>query len=169
MRFDGRVFYDFSPPVWRFYRFLAAAADEGADLRLDWQPFLEEDDPQSAVGLALVEGVRTKTPERHAAFLQALLAIRHLDGADLTDPETITLAAASAGITEPIASDASAVARSTAEAADLGVTAAPTVYRHGPVLHIGVNPAAYGSGALERLRAIDAVLTDDGIWTLTKP
>jgi hypothetical protein len=51
----------------------------------------------------------------------------------------------------------------------LGVTAAPTVYRHGPVLHIGVNPASYGRGALERLRLIDAVLADDGIWALTKP
>ncbi len=169
MRFEGRVFYDFSSPVWRFYRFLAAAAAEGAELRLDWQPFVTEGDQQSATGLALAEGARAQGPERHAAFLQALLAIRHLEDADLTDPEVVARAADSAGISERIVPDAAAVARSTDEAMSLGVTAAPTVFRHGPVLHVGVNPASYGSGALDRLRVIDAVLVDDGIWTLTKP
>lgn len=169
MRFEGRVFYDFSPAVWRFHRFLAAAAAEGAELRLDWQPFLTEGDSQSSAGLALVEGARALGPERHAAFLQALLAIRHLEGADLTEPRVSAAAAGAAGISERIVPNAAAVARSTDEAMSLGVTAAPTVYRHGPVLHVGVNPASYGSGALERLRLIDAVLTDDGIWALTKP
>lgn len=169
MRFDGRLYYDFSPPVWRFYRFLTAAAGEGAELQLDWQPFLKGGDPAGAAGLALAEGVRSRAPGRYAAFVQALLAIRHLDGADLADPRTAILAAESAGLRDPIVPDESAVARSTETAAELGVTAAPTVFRHGPVLHIGVNPASYGGGALERLRVIDAVLSDDGIWTLAKP
>lgn len=169
MRFDGRLYYDLSPPVWRFYRLLMAAAGEGAELQLDWQPFLKDSDPESAVGLALAEGVRSRAPERYAAFVQALLAIRHLDGADLADPRTAARAAESAGLRGPIVPDESAVARSTEMAAELGVTAAPTVFRHGPVLHIGVNPASYEGGALERLRVIDAVLSDDGIWTLAKP
>ncbi len=169
MTFDGRIYYDFSPATWRFYRFLAAASAEGAELRLDWQPFLTDGDDQSMVGHALAEGARTQAPERYSAFLQALLALRHLDGADLADPRTIALAAESAEVDEPILPDAAAVARSTAAAAELGVIAAPTIFRHGPVLHVGVNPASYASGALERLRLIDGVLSDDGIWTLTKP
>lgn len=169
MIFHGRIYYDFSPAVWRFYRFLTAASNEGADVRLEWRPFLTEGDPQSASGLALVEAVRHQFPERHGAYLQALLALRHLEGADLTDPNVTAVAGASAGIEETPAPDDDAVARSTEEGADLGVSGAPTVFRHGPVLRVDVNPAAYSGDTLDRLRLIDAVLEDDGIWSLRKP
>ena len=59
--------------------------------------------------------------------------------------------------------------RSTEEAFRLGVAGTPTVFRHGPVLQVGVNPAAYKGKVIERLRLIDAVLEDDGIWSLVKP
>lgn len=169
MIFHGRVYYDFSPPVWRFYRFLTAASNDGADLRLDWCPFLSEADAQSAAGLALVEAVRRRSPDRYGAYLQALLALRHLEGADLTDPSVAAVAAASAGIEEMPAPESDAVARSTEEGAALGVSGTPTVYRHGPVLRVDVNPAAFSGDTVGRLALIDAVLQDDGIWSLRKP
>jgi predicted DsbA family dithiol-disulfide isomerase len=169
MLFQGRVYYDFSLPVWRFYRFLTAAANEGADLRLEWCPYLAGADPQSAEGCALVEAVRERFPDRHGAYLQALLALRHLEGADVTDPTVSSVAAASAGIDGPVVPDHGAVERSTAEGVRLGVAGTPTIFRHGPVLQVGVNPAAYTGDLLERLRLIDAVLDDDGIWLLAKP
>lgn len=169
MLFQGRVYYDFSVAVWRFYRFLTAAANEGAELRLEWCPYLAGPDPQSAEGCALVEAVREGLPDRHGAYFQALLALRHLEGADMTDPSASAIAAASAGIDGPIIPDHVAVERSTEEGARLGVAGTPTVFRHGPVLQVGVNPAACRGDVLKRLRLIDAVLDDDGIWSLAKP
>lgn len=169
MIFHGRIYYDFSPAVWRFYRFLTAASNEGADVRLEWHPFLTAADPQSASGLALVEAVRRQFPDRHGAYLQALLALRHLEGADLMDPDVTAMAAASSGIQETPTPDYDSVARSTEEGSGLGVSGAPTIFRHGPVLRVDVNPAAYSGDTLERLRLIDAVLEDDGIWSLRKP
>jgi hypothetical protein len=169
MLFQGRIYYDFSPAVWRFYRFLTAAAGAGAELRLEWRPYLSGTDPQSAEGLALVEAVRQRFPDRYGGYLQALLALRHLEGADLTDPSVAAAAAAAATIESPIAPDHAAALRSTEEGASLGVTGTPTIFRHGPVLHVGVTPASYEGDVLERLRLIDAVLADDGIWGLNKP
>ncbi len=169
MRFEGRVYYDFSPPVWRFYQFLAAAGKKGADLRLDWRSFLADDDPQSAAGLALVETVRRVAPERHGVFLQALLALRHIDGADLTDPATAAAAAEAAGLTGAVEPSPDAVMVSTDEGRTLGVASTPTIHRHGPVLRVDVNAAAYEGDVLERLARIDAVMNDDGIWVLEKP
>jgi hypothetical protein len=169
MLFQGRIYYDFSPPVWRFYRFLTAASNDGAELRLEWRPFLSEVDAQSAAGLALVEAVRGQSPDRHGAYLQALLALRHLEGADLTDPSVTSVAASSAGIAEVPAPDEDAVTRSTEEGIALGVSGAPTIFRHGPVLRVDVNPAAFAGDTVGRLALIDAVLQDDGIWSLRKP
>jgi hypothetical protein len=61
------------------------------------------------------------------------------------------------------------VAESTLEGRKLGVTDTPTLYRHGPVLHVETNMAALSGDVLERLSLIDGVLGDDGIWRLTKP
>jgi len=169
MRFEGRIYYDFSPQVWRFYRFLAAAGKKGADLRLDWRSFLVDDDPQSAAGLALVESVRRDDPERHGVFLQALLALRHIEGADLADPRTAAAAAEAAGVTGVIEPSPEAVVASTEAGMALGVVGTPTIYRHGPVLRVEVNPAAYEGDVLERLGRINAVMEDDGIWALEKP
>jgi len=169
MRFDGRVFYDFSPPTWMFYRFLAAAGKAGAGFRLDWRPFLQEGDPQSAAGMALAEAVRRDAPDQHGEFLQALLALRHLEGADLTEPRIAAIAAETVGFLGPLGSAPEAVAASTEEGRALGGVGAPTIHRHGPVLKIEVNPAALRGDVLERLRLIDGVLEDDGIWTLEKP
>ena len=169
MRFEGHIYYDFSSRVWRLYRFLAEAGKKGADLRLDWRSFLGDDDPQSAAGLALVETVRRVAPERHGVFIQALLALRHVEGADLTDPRTAVAAAEAAGLSGVIEPSPDAVAASTEAGRALGVSGTPTIHRHGPVLRVDVTPAAYEGDVLERLSRINAVLEDDGIWVLEKP
>ncbi|MCL1597679.1 MAG: hypothetical protein M3094_00735 [Actinomycetia bacterium] len=169
MRFEGNVYYDFSPEVWRLYRFLAEAGKKGADLRLDWRSFLADDDPQNAIGLALVETVRRVAPERHGVFLQALLALRHIDNADLTDPNTAVAAAEAAGLSGVVEPSPDAVVASTEEGRALGVAGTPTIHRQGPVLRVEVNPAAYDGDVLERLSRINAVMDDDGIWVLQKP
>ena len=169
MLFQGRIYYDFSPAVWRFYRFLTAAANEGAELRLDWRPYLSDADPQSSEGVALVESVRQRLPDRYGAYLQALLALRHLEGADITDPSVAAVAASSAAIEGTVVPDYEAAIRSTEMGASLGVTGTPTVFRSGPVLQVKLTPAAYEGNVLERLRLIDTVLGDVGIWSLAKP
>jgi hypothetical protein len=79
------------------------------------------------------------------------------------------VAAKSASIVGTVEPDFDAVARSTEEGSSIGVFAAPTIFRHGPVLHVEVNPAAYSGNILDRLKLIDGVLEDDGIWSLEKP
>ncbi len=173
MRFEGRVYFDFvNPAVWWLYRFFGVAAKDGADLRLQWRPFDVDGDVASRRALASFVAVQDEFPERHGAYLQALLALRHHRGEDLADPETLAAAADAARVPAPSTSDVEyfdKVAESTLEGRKLGVTETPTLYRHGPVLHVEMNMAALDGDVLERLRLIDGVLGDDGIWRLTKP
>jgi hypothetical protein len=173
MRFEGRVYFDFiNPAVWWFYRFLGVAAKAGADLRMDWRPFDSEHDIANRRALASYVAIREEYPERHGAYLQALLALRHHQGEDLRSAETFAAAADAARVPAPSVSSVEwldLVAESTLEGRKLGVTATPTLYRHGPVLHVETNMAALSGDVLERLRLIDGVLGDDGIWGMTKP
>lgn len=173
--FNGRIYFDFvEPAVWRFYRFLTAAARSGAELQLEWRPFLS--DPGNETGLAALasyEAVRERHVDRHGAYLQALLSLHHLDAADLRSEQTLRAAAESAAVPAeaPLAWDLyrEQVLASTREGRALGVTATPSIYRHGPVMQVDVNPAAYEGDVAGRLRVIELVLEDDGIWGLVKP
>jgi hypothetical protein len=173
--FEGRVYFDFTEPaVWRFYRFLTAAARGGAELRLDWRPFMA--DPGNETGLAALasyEAVRDQHVDRHGAYLQALLSLHHLDAAHLAADQTLRTAAESAGVPESVplgwGEYRESVLTSTGEGHALGVTATPSLYRHGPVMRVDVNPAAYEGDVTGRLRVIELVLEDDGIWGLVKP
>jgi Tfp pilus assembly protein FimV len=173
VRFEGRVYFDFvNPAVWWLYRFLGIAAKEGADLRLDWRPFDAEGDVASKGALASFAAVQAEHPERQGTYLQALLALRHHQGADLGSSETLAAAADAARVAAPSVSSVEwhdLVAASTLEARELGVVATPTMYRHGPVLHVEVNQAALSGDVQRRLKLIDGVLGDDGIWRLSKP
>ena len=55
------------------------------------------------------------------------------------------------------------------EAVRLGVVAAPSIYRHGPVVRVRSTPAVTTGAAIPRLGMIDAMLEDDGLWELSKP
>ena len=172
MRFEGRVYFDFdSPAVWWFYRFLSVASKAGAELRMDWRPFDPDGDVASRRALAGFAAVADEYPERQGAYLQALLALRHHQGEDLGDADTLEKAADAARVSAPSASTEwfDRVAESTLEGRKLGVSQTPTLYRHGPVLHVEMNMAALSGDVLERLNLIDGVLSDDGIWGLTKP
>ena len=179
MRFSGRVYFDFvAPAVWRFYRFLTVAAAEGATLQLDWRPFQQ----QGAAGrdgeeaLFAYAWIREHDQAASATYLQALLTAYHRNGAEADIIATAESAARVAGIDaagwrEAVsgAHGANAVARATEEGRGLGVSRVPSLYRHGPVLHVDLTPAALDPGALRRLELIDGVLEDDAIWTLSKP
>lgn len=173
MRFEGRVYFDFvNPAVWFLYRFLAVAAKAGADLRMDWRPFDVDGDVASRRALASFAAVRDEFPERQGAYLQALLALRHHQGEDLGSSDILASAADAARVAAPSVAETEwfdAVAESTLEGRKLGVSETPTLYRHGPVLHVETNMAALSGDVLERLKLIDGVLGDDGIWRLTKP
>ena len=97
MRFEGRVYFDFdNPAVWWLYRVFGVAAKDGADLRLDWCPCDVDGDVASRRALASYVAIHEEFPERHGAYLQALLALRHHKGEDLGDPDTLAAAADSA-------------------------------------------------------------------------
>ncbi len=175
MVFSGRVYFDFlSPNVWRFYRLLTAAAREGVELRLAWRSFAPDDDEAGRLALASFEAVLDLAPERHGRYLQAILAMHHLDGFAVDDAATWHEAAKAAdvpaGVVDRAEAYLQAVDVSTAEARELGVCRTPALYRHGPVLEIALTPAAYhDASVVRRLETIDRVIADDGLWVLRKP
>ena len=56
-----------------------------------------------------------------------------------------------------------------AEAQERGVSDVPTIERQGPPVLIKTNAAASHGNAATRLRLIDHMIRDDGIWGMTKP
>ena len=175
MRFDGRLYFDFScPDVWRFYRFLAAAVANGAELGLDWEPFIRRADNRASL-LAHV-AIRRTHPEKSGAFVQAMLTRVHVEDEPHDSLATIKGAAVAAGVDENWLAEAMGATETAdtlsavhSEAGELGVTGTPTLYRNGPVLYVEVSGAAHTGDVLERLRLLDQVLGDDGLWVLRKP
>lgn len=173
MLFAARIYFDFTDPaVWRLYRFLVAAEKAGAELRTDWRSF-GAGPSSSARALGSYEAVRASDPDRHGAYLQAMLVARHMSGEEPGHPSVQAGAAAAAGVDPGVVADPDrfegAVAESTAEGRRLGVTAVPSLYRHGPVAHVSLTAASETGDVLRRLATIDAFLEDDGIWEVSKP
>lgn len=54
-------------------------------------------------------------------------------------------------------------------AEELGITAVPTLYRHGPALSIQLNPAVLSGDVAQTAVTINDVMESDGIWELKKP
>jgi predicted DsbA family dithiol-disulfide isomerase len=196
VEFTGRVYFDVTcADVWRFYRFLAAAAAAGARLGIEWAPFSLEQRDRDRAGtgdppvwetrdtagplhaLAAYAWVRERHPAAHGAFLQTVLTAHHRDGADTGDWRVLGAAADAVGVDGADLIEAvrtrgegyAAVGASHADATAREVRAVPTVVRWGPPLYVEVNPAALEGDVLARLEAIDAVLGDDGLWVLRKP
>lgn len=174
MAFGGRVYFSFgSRDTFHLYRFLAAAVSEGADLQLSWVPFLDGDDAAELRAAAAFAAVKTAAPDRHGGYLQSFLGAVHVEGVSLDADEPYLAAAAYAGIDPAVplawADAVDAVRAASDEARMLGVTAAPSLYRHGPVLRVVVNPAALQGDVLARLDLIDRMFDDDGVWRLEKP
>ncbi len=182
MEFSGRVYFDFaSNDVWRLYRLLERAGEQGVVLDIDWRGF--------AVGgvgnrtlmtpgvraLACYEAARIEAPDRHRRFLAALLALIHKEGDDLGDESTLRIAATVAGIdADPLLAAGAgagfdALGAETGTATMRGVRGVPSIVRHGPVLQIRTTEAITRGDARARIGLLEAVLEDDGIWELKKP
>jgi predicted DsbA family dithiol-disulfide isomerase len=181
MEFTGKLFYDFtSPDVYRLAQLLAVAEAEGTRIQLEWTPFLAVPPPAgrlegAARMLAAAEAVRFAAPHLLGGFIQAGLVAVHEEGEDVAGDVLLPLvlrAAHAVDYVDDLAIEGlgrNALERATAEAAELGVTAAPAFFRHGPVVHVRTTAAPPPRGARVRLQLIDGVLEDDGIWELRKP
>ncbi len=165
MEFSGQVWFDFvDPDVWRFYRFVRLLASEGHAVLLEWRPL-----PGRGHDHAVVVFEALDTPEDRGRFLHAMLGLVHLEGADAGDRGTVERALSASGVGQPVVSPDASVADLSALAAELGVRGVPTLYRHGPVVRIGLTEAALLEDVAARAASILSVADDDGIWRLDKP
>ncbi len=166
MDFNGQVWFSFrNPDVWIFYRFVRELASSGVSVNLDWVPLHDRDEEDAmATFLAITE------PDQRGRYLHAMLGLIHIEGQDFDDDTIVGLAvsATGAGAVDAAAgmgelTSLAAVARS------LGVSATPTLYRHGPASHIRLTEAAVMGDAATTATTILSVADDDGIWGITKP
>lgn len=165
MRFDGEVWFDFSSAdVWMFYRFVRALAADGHDVALDWRP-LPRQDEQRAMGTY----VALTSPVDRGRFLHAMLGLVHLEGAAAADDDTVRRAQEAAGTAATDTNGADALARHASDAAAVGVSRVPTLYRHGPATTVVLNAAALEGDRAIRAATILAMIEDDGTWELAKP
>jgi len=166
MEFSGRVYFKYDcGDAWQFYRFARALAESGVSVTLEWQPMPTDDTRLAASVHAKI--ARSADPGR---FFHAMFGLVHLEGMEASDVATVGLALEQAGVSDvdPEADDDMLTEMSTA-IASLGVTSSPTLYRHGPVVAITVNPAALQGDLAATARTILSMADNDGIWELRKP
>lgn len=180
MNFTGTVYFNFDNyDVWRIYTILLKASqDRSVSVDVEWRAFTTED-PTSDSGeiraLRACEGVRLAYPAQHEKFVRAMLTLvyqeRDKPGAD----DTLAVAAHVAGLDGAVVGEeASAAAKDAfesaiAEALEKGVSGVPTIERQGPPVLIKTNSAVNYGNAATRLRLIDHMIRDDGIWEMRKP
>ena len=165
MRFDGRVWFEFSnPAVWQFYKFVLALAEDGNNVGLEWVPLYRGVEAE-----AMSTFVALPTPQDRGRFLHAMLGLAHIESLDPRAPATVTKALAASGCERPDRVGVAALEAITAKAAEMGVDHTPTLFTGGPVMHIVLNQAASMGNLVDTADAILAVLESDGIWTLAKP
>jgi hypothetical protein len=164
MQFDGQVWFDFGTKnVWHFYRFIRALAAAGHTVALEWIPLPE---PQEQDAMEVFWSL--PTPEDRGRFLHAMLGLVNIEDQAPSSADTVEKALAASGLMRPTdgVADLGSL-RETAE--ELGIHAVPTMYRHGPVVAIGLNGAAVSGDVERRARLILDMLDDDGVWSLQKP
>lgn len=166
VQYAGQVWFDFSErSVWEFYRFVRELAERGDTVSLDWLPLPPPG--QEAISSSFLS---LDEPDDRGRFLHAALGLVHLEGADPTHHTTIAAAAAAAGgLSVDDTVNRAALDGLRSEAVSLGVREVPTIYRHGPVVHVQLNGAATLGDVRARAATIWAMLDDDGIWGLEKP
>ena len=166
MRFDGEVWFDFSTPsVWVFYRWVRALAESGVSVNLSWIP---RHTPDEQVAMATFLGLQS-----HAArgrYIHAMLGLIHIERESPADEETVIRALVATGCgAEELMEDHSDLVDLRERAERLGVGAVPTLYRHGPVLSVQLNPAVLDGDPRAVARVINDMIVNDGIWELRKP
>jgi hypothetical protein len=166
MYFTGRVYFKYDcADAWMFYRFLRGLATDGGRVAVGWHPM-----PTEATALAASVHASLAPGNDQGRFLHAMLGLVHIEGLPISEKATVVQALASAGIKDvPVSIDETIVSRLAADAAALGVTSSPSLYRGGPVTAITLNPAALNGDRKETAMAIIAVADNDGIWGLAKP
>lgn len=166
MRFTGQVWFDFSSPsVWVFYRWLRLLAESGSTVAIEWMPF-----PKGIERAAMSTLLSIEDPNDRGRFLHAMLGLVHMESMPATDIRTVAAALSVAELELEVVRDAHPLLEQLrAEATKLGVDAVPTVYRHGPVLSIQLNPAVLNDDPNDTARRIIDVMESDGIWELRKP
>ncbi len=164
--FTGQVWFDFSTPsVWVFYRWLRLLAASGAAVGIEWMPL-----PKGTERAAMSTLVSLEDGQERGRFLHAMLGLVHMEGMPATDLKTVAAALQAAGLDADIVKDAHPLLEDLkATAITLGVDAVPTLYRHGPVISIQMNPAVLNDDPRETARKITEVMESDGIWELRKP
>lgn len=162
MNFEGQVWFDFSEgAVWHFYRFVRELAARGSTVALEWRPLPAEGQLEAMTVFESLASV-----EDRGRFLHAMLGLVHIEGEDPCSAEVVAQAALAAKVEPGVAGSLDGLAR---EAAQLGVQAVPTLYRHGPVVTIHLNGASLVGDLEQRAATILAMTGDDGIWGLSKP
>lgn len=166
MEFVGRIYFKFDcGDAWLFYRFVRALAESGANVALEWSPM-----PTPETELAVSVHERLESTDARGRFLHAMFGLVHIQGLDVSDPTTVSVAIESAGLGEVEATiDRRGLDRLNAQITDLGVTWSPSLYRHGPVTAITLNPAVLTGNVQASATSILRVADDDGIWELAKP
>lgn len=180
MHFTGTVFFDFSThDVWRLYTvLLRASQDRGVAVDVEWRAFSTED-PETASaslrGLASCEVVRELFPEHHDKYVRALLTLVYEDRDEPGSDRTLAVAARVAGLaaadvlTRVDKQGLQLLAAAIESARERGVSDVPTIEREGPPVLVKTNGAAMYGDAVARLRLIDQMIRDDGVWVLSKP
>lgn len=182
MDFTGRVFFSFGEKdVFRLYRLLADAGAEGTRIGVEWVGVCVGGVPGGPLvgdplATAIAEDLRQADPMVHAAYIQLMLAAVHVEGIAIDHPGLVARAIDKAGADSRaiLAPGYEATLRdmlegATSTAADLGVSAVPSLYRHGPVMHVRTTGAVASGSATRRLDLLAAVMDDDGLWELRKP
>lgn len=165
MRFTGRVWFDFTnPEVWHFYRFIRALAESGSSVAIEWLPLYTGSEIA-----AMSAFVMPRNAEDRGRFLHAMLGLVHLEGLDADHETTVTQALESAGLGPEIVSDLPQLQQISTNARELGVERTPTMYNHGPVMHVTLNGAARSGDVEATGRVLMEVLGNDGIWAMAKP
>lgn len=180
MEFTGTVYFDFEgADSWRLFSLLTRGAAEGVRVDVDWVGF-----PVGGPGdrEAMAPGVRALAaheavvePARQQVMRQALFTLVHRQGDTLDAELTYRAAAKVAGLDGDVLLAAipqmgfTSLAAAHERAVAAGVTAPPSIARHGPPVRVVTNPAVDHGLARPRLELIDRMLEDDGIWELVKP
>ncbi len=166
MRLDGRVWFDFTnPAVWQFYRFIRAFAEAGHGVGLDWAPLFKGSEAEAMSVFTMLP-----SPADRGQFLHTLLGLVHIEGADANEHTTVMRALEAVDVTDvDVWVDIDALEAMARSAAELGVTETPTLYNHGPVMHVVLNAVASTGDVEATARSILSVLENDGIWLLSKP
>lgn len=180
MHFTGRVFFDFDNyDVWRIYTVLLKASQvSGVTVDVEWRAFTDEQLEGGSArlrGLAACEAVRVAFADRHERFVRAMLTLAYQERDEPGTDRTLAVAAKVAGIeTAEVLSSVDEpglglLAAGIDSARERGVNGVPSIERQGPPVLIRTNGAANFGDAVARLRLIDQMIRDDGIWAMSKP